>query len=297
MKRINKKKKNGVDLSLKEARMSEEDSYNSHKKSKITEEDEEDNESEYRDDLSIDEHLKPRKSSTIKSSQFNDRHFQYQTKISTLYRQGTGNSEITIGNSQKGGVKTSIWTSKDGTKPNALINPKALEQRLKKKYSLHFPSVKLKSRNTLKFRSSNSSSNSKILSISYRKSKMFKLGITAQISQILSNYHLFTSPAQKQIGNTNFKDIIVSLFEMGFEDEKVEKAIFHGEVKSIEEAMYFLVPNKEGFWEHKFIPEEYWKPHDWWVFCKRTKDATRMKGISNRSSDKSSSMVGDINNK
>ena len=245
-----KRKKPDIDFNLKEARMSEEDSYDGHKHSKITEEDEDDNESEYRDDL--DDPLKPRKSSTIKSSQFNDRHFQFQTKLSTLYRQGTGNSEITIVNSQKGGVKTSIWTSKDGTKSDALINPKTLEQRLKKKMSMHFPSAKLKSRNTLKFKSSNSShSNSKILSLSYRKSNIFKLGIPSQVPQSLSNYNLFTSQSQKQIGNTNVKDIVIILFQMGFEDEKVERALFHGEVKSVEEAMYFLVPNKDGFWECK----------------------------------------------
>lgn len=35
--------------------------------------------------------------------------------------------------------------------------------------------------------------------------------------------------------------------------------LFQSEVRSIEEAMYYLVPNKEGLWEHKFVPESYFK--------------------------------------
>lgn len=73
----------------------------------------------------------------------------------------------------------------------------------------------------------------------------------------MSNYILYISPAQKQQGNSHIKDIISTLYSMGFEDERVEKAILYGEVKSVEEAMYFLVPNKNGLWEHKFVPEDY----------------------------------------
>ena len=35
--------------------------------------------------------------------------------------------------------------------------------------------------------------------------------------------------------------------------------LFQGEVRSIEEAMYYLVPNTDGLWEHKFVPESYCK--------------------------------------
>lgn len=51
------------------------------------------------------------------------------------------------------------------------------------------------------------------------------------------------------------KELIVKIQSMGFLDEKVEKAFFYTDICSIEEAMYYLVPNKDGFWEHKFIPE------------------------------------------
>lgn len=110
--------------------MSEEESYESDENTH-TEEEEEDNESEYRDNLQVESHLMPRKSSTFNSSQLNDMQMKFQTKISTLYRQGTGNSDMTLINSQKGGVKTSICISKDGTKSEALINPLALRQKIK----------------------------------------------------------------------------------------------------------------------------------------------------------------------
>ena len=280
--------------------MSEEESYNSKRlsdSSESSEEDDEDNESEYRDLLTVEPNMKPRKSSTFNSSQLNDRTLRFPSKLSTLYRQGTGNSDMTLGNnSGKGVILTSICTSKDGTKSEILINPVNLRAKIKKKYSLHFPSTKLKARNTFNFKSSNSSTNSKMMSISYRKSQIFKLGITPSVSTTLSNYVLMTSPAQKQQGNTNIKDIVITLHQMGFEDERVEKALFYGEIKSVEEAMYFLVPNKGGFWEHKFVPEEYCKGQDWCLFCKRQQEKRNnhspKKFYSHRSSDKSKSEIG-----
>lgn len=122
------------DLSLKEARMSEEESYDSKRLSSASSDsDEEDNDSEYRDHLKVEANLKPRKSSTFNSSQLNDRTLRFPSKLSTLYRQGTGNSDMTLGNnSQKGVMLTSICTSKDGTKSEALINPVSLRQKIKK---------------------------------------------------------------------------------------------------------------------------------------------------------------------
>ena len=120
-------------FSLKEARMSEEESFDS---SEITDESSEesdessdDNESEYKDYLKVEPHLRPRKSSTFNSSQFHENRMKFQTKISSQYnRQGTGNSELTIGNySQKGRILTSIWASRDGTKSEVHINPSVLK--------------------------------------------------------------------------------------------------------------------------------------------------------------------------
>jgi len=127
--------------------------------------------------------------------------------------------------------------------------------------------------------------------MSYRKSKQFKLGLTTGTNQSLSNYVLFTSHAQKQQGNINIKDIVFQLHQMGFEDDRVEKALLYGEVKSIEEIMYFLVPNKDGLWEHKFVPEDYCKTQDLCLFCKRHKK--KIVSNSNKSSDKSMSQIGE----
>lgn len=164
--------------------------------------------------------------------------------------------------------------------------------------SLHFPSTKLRSRKTLKFLSSNSSSKSRLQSIrSIRKNNYAKLNAAPSLT---SNYDLFTSPALRQIGNTNIKDLIITLHTMGFEDERIERTLYYGEVtrfksqnlqkqsyynynktsdfklcNSIEEAMYFLVPNKNGLWEHKFIPEEFCRGQDWCLFCKRHQEKIR----------------------
>jgi hypothetical protein len=88
----------------------------------------------------------------------------------------------------------------------------------------------------------------------------------------LRKNELFISHALKQTGNTNIKDLIINLHSMGFEDERVERTLYYAEVSSIEEAMYFLVPNKFGFWEHKFVPEEYCNGQDWCLFCKRQQE-------------------------
>lgn len=66
--------------------------------------------------------------------------------------------------------------------------------------------------------------------------------------------------------------------------------------------MYYLVPNREGLWEHKFVPEEYCKGQDWCLFCKRQQEKSRKKANStskypsNRSSDKSASQGRDAKN-
>ena len=131
-------KNNG--FSLHEARMSEEESFNSSEKSdklseesnelsKESNESSEDDKSEYKDYLTVEPNLKPRKSSTFNSSQFNERRMKVQTKLSSQYhRQGTGNSELTMGNySQKGGILTSICASRDGTKSEVHLNPSTLK--------------------------------------------------------------------------------------------------------------------------------------------------------------------------
>ena len=51
--------------------------------------------------------------------------------------------------------------------------------------------------------------------------------------------------------------------------------LFQSEVRSIEEAMYYLVPNKEGLWEHKFVPESYFKAPEYCIVCKRNKNENK----------------------
>lgn len=85
----------------------------------------------------------------------------------------------------------------------------------------------------------------------------------------VTNYALFASKALRKVGTTTTKDLIIALNQMGFEDEKVEKTIYYGEIKTIEEAMYYLVPDQAKSWEHKFVPEAYCKSQDWCLFCKR----------------------------
>lgn len=101
------------EYSFKEARMSEEESFDSDenesessKVSQVSSEESSEDESEYKDYLKVEAHLMPRKSSTFNSSQLNDRSLKFNTKISLKYkRQGTGDSELTMGNySQKRGI-------------------------------------------------------------------------------------------------------------------------------------------------------------------------------------------------
>ena len=66
---------------------------------------------------------------------------------------------------------------------------------------------------------------------SYRKSKLLKLNIASYQSKTFSNYTLFASQALRTAGNSNIKDLIITLNNMGFCDEKVERAIYYGEVK------------------------------------------------------------------
>lgn len=283
---------------LREARMSEEESFDSKKES--SDDDKEEDKDELVDDISDKNISKPKKSSTITSSQYGTRNQQFYTKLSTLYRQGTGNSEFTIGNnSQKNGVLTSIRTSKDGSQSEALVAHKNQHKKLNKKFSMHFPSSKLKSKNTLRYISSRSSTNSKMLSVSGRLSgSVYKLGLNSQQIGYKSNNVLFISHSQRQIANAGIKDLIIILSHMGFDkphdqisedNRKSMKSIsqiessqnsriqtiiklFQNEVRSIEEAMYFLVPNKEGLWEHKFIPESYYKAPEYCIVCKRNND-------------------------
>ena len=123
---IHERKRKRTDITLTEARMSEEESFTSHDKTEnyevveVSEPSEDDesiesiesseDQSELKDCLRVNVTSKPRKSSTFNSSQLNDRKMLFPTKLSSQYnRQGTGNSELTMGNySQKGGILTSI---------------------------------------------------------------------------------------------------------------------------------------------------------------------------------------------
>ncbi|CAI2366416.1 unnamed protein product [Moneuplotes crassus] len=255
--------------SFQEARMSEEESYTSRSES-MSETSESDNESEYVDHLKVEPNIRLKRASTFNSAQVHQKMLKFQTKLSSQYnRQGTNNSELTMGNySQKGRILTSIGASKDGNDLDTLIQPGALKSKLKKKMSMSFSKGRLKSKKTFQYRSS-SSSKSKIMSIrSYNRKKFVKL-IPPAPAKKATNYTLFTSKALRKVGTTTTKDLIIALNQMGFEDEKVEKTIYYGEVKTIEEAMYYLVPDQAKAWEHKFVPEAYCKSQDWCLFCKR----------------------------
>ena len=65
--------------------------------------------------------------------------------------------------------------------------------------------------------------------------------------------------------------MIVKLYQMGFSDEKIERAFHYADSSSIEEVMYFLVPNSNGLWEHKFIPESQTFPGKEWFLWRRNK--------------------------
>jgi hypothetical protein len=99
--------------------MDEEKSFHSSEETEEYEETEEDVDDNL-EEFNSNNHLKPRKSTTIdiNSSTFKERSskLRVQTKLSTLYRQGTSTSELTIGGqSNKLGVLTSIQASKEGT--------------------------------------------------------------------------------------------------------------------------------------------------------------------------------------
>lgn len=40
---------------------------------------------------------------------------------------------------------------------------------------------------------------------------------------------------------------------MGFHDQTVERAIFYGGAKNIEECLQFILPNERNLMEHKFV--------------------------------------------
>jgi hypothetical protein len=50
-------------------------------------------------------------------------------------------------------------------------------------------------------------------------------------------------------------DLIIMVNSLGFRDEKVERAIIYGGASSVEEILYFLVADSEGYWEHQFMSE------------------------------------------
>ena len=67
------------------------------------------------------------------------------------------------------------------------------------------------------------------------------------------------------------KELIVKLQSMGFIDDVVERTFLYTGASSIEQAMYYLVSNSEGYWEHKFIPESRIHQAEFWLLCKRNK--------------------------
>ena len=62
-------------------------------------------------------------------------------------------------------------------------------------------------------------------------------------------------------------ELIITLGDMGFKDERVEKAIIYGNVKWIEQIMQYLVPNSLGAWEHKFMPDKLVSQPDKCIKC------------------------------
>ena len=65
---------------------------------------------------------------------------------------------------------------------------------------------------------------------------------------------------------------------MGFNDEKIERAFHYAEASSIEEVMYYIVPNSNGLWEHKFLPESHTLTGKDWFLCRRNKKLHDPKG-------------------
>lgn len=43
---------------------------------------------------------------------------------------------------------------------------------------------------------------------------------------------------------------------MGFSGENIEKSLMYANVQSVEEAMYYLIPDKYGNMEHEFIIDQ-----------------------------------------
>ena len=58
------------------------------------------------------------------------------------------------------------------------------------------------------------------------------------------------------MGNENVLETLITAKELDINDETVERAILYGRARSLEEVLYFVYPNSEGFFEHKFMPEE-----------------------------------------
>jgi len=69
--------------------------------------------------------------------------------------------------------------------------------------------------------------------------------------------------------NSNLKESIVKLHKMGFSDEKIERAFHYEDILSIEEVMNYLVPNNQGYWDHKFIPESQCSTQKKCLLCRR----------------------------
>ncbi|CAI2387113.1 unnamed protein product [Moneuplotes crassus] len=77
-----------------------------------------------------------------------------------------------------------------------------------------------------------------------------------------ANYQIKQSPGKK--------DLIIKLYEMGFQDDCVERAFLYADVACIEEIISYLIPNEKGFWDHKFFPESQSSAGGKCLLCRRS---------------------------
>lgn len=78
--------------------------------------------------------------------------------------------------------------------------------------------------------------------------------------------------------SSNLKEMIVKLYEMGFQDDKVERAFLYADAGSIEEVVSYILPNEKGFWDHKFIPDNQINPNQKCLLCRRNENKIKIEG-------------------
>ena len=69
---------------------------------------------------------------------------------------------------------------------------------------------------------------------------------------------------------TRLLSLAVTLHDMGFHDERVERLLKHTCISTVEEALYYLTQNEWQAWEHPFVPQSVGAPREKnCYFCKK----------------------------